>query len=590
MSRVAARSSSPSRSSSASWRLSSRAAATGAAPAFPALIPQPLAQAPERGAFALGPEARIVVRSRARDAVRVGELLAAEPATGDGLPPARRRDAPRWTGDVALALVPGDRRSATRATASTSTREGVTVARQARRGPLLRHADAPPAPARRDRGRRRGSPGPGSCRAGRSTTGRGSPGAARCSTSPGTSSASTTSERLIDLMSALQAQPPASPPARTTRAGGSRSARGRGSTSHGGRTAGRRGARRVLHAARSTPRSSRTRADRFVEVVPEIDMPGHVNAALVVLREAHLRRHARRALHGHRGRLQLALPRQAGDVRVRRRRRPRGRGADARPVRPHRRRRGARDRPRRLPRFMERVEPIVRAHGKRMMGWEEIGKTRLRRSTVVQHWQDGALAARAVAQGARLVLSPATKAYLDMKYAPGSPLGLSWAGHDDRAGRVRLGSRAAGARRGARPTSSGVEAPLWTETVDDARRPRPARVPAAPGSRRDRVVAGGRDRVAGLPPAPCRARAAARGARRRVLPVARGALALSAGQAAAGDRAEARVQLRIGTGAPVPRSARARASRRPRGARARTRRAPCGRSTATRRPCAPARR
>ncbi len=59
--------------------------------------------------------------------------------------------------------------------------------------------------------------------------------------------------------------------------------------------------------------------------------------------------------------------------------------------------------------FVERVDRIVRAHGKRMMGWEELGKTRLRRSTVVQHWQDDALAARAVAQGARLVLSPATE-------------------------------------------------------------------------------------------------------------------------------------------------------------------------------------
>ncbi len=80
---------------------------TGAAPAFPALIPQPLAQAPERGTFALGPEARVVVRSRARDAVRVGELLAGSlrPATGYRLPVVATRPA---AGDVTLALVPGD--------------------------------------------------------------------------------------------------------------------------------------------------------------------------------------------------------------------------------------------------------------------------------------------------------------------------------------------------------------------------------------------------------------------------------------------------------------------------------------------------
>ena len=80
---------------------------TGAAPAFPALIPQPLAQAPERGTFALGPEARIVVRSRARDSVRVGELLARSlrPATGYRLPVVATRPV---AGDVTLALVPGD--------------------------------------------------------------------------------------------------------------------------------------------------------------------------------------------------------------------------------------------------------------------------------------------------------------------------------------------------------------------------------------------------------------------------------------------------------------------------------------------------
>ena len=114
--------------------------------------------------------------------------------------------------------------------------------------------------------------------------------------------------------------------------------------------------------------------------------------------------------------------------------------------------------------FVERVDRIVRAHGKRMMGWEELGKTRLRRSTVVQHWQDDALAARAVAQGARLVLSPAPKAYLDMKYVPGFPLGLSWAGTTTV--RDAYGWDPARQVPGVGEADVlGVEAPLWTETV-----------------------------------------------------------------------------------------------------------------------------
>ena len=83
---------------------------------------------------------------------------------------------------------------------------------------------------------------------------------------------------------------------------------------------------------------------RFVDVVPEIDMPGHVNAALVVLREADLRRRRAGAPHGHRGRLQLALHRQGADLPVRRRRDPGDRRAHARAVPPRRRRRGALDR------------------------------------------------------------------------------------------------------------------------------------------------------------------------------------------------------------------------------------------------------
>ena len=57
-------------------------------------------------------------------------------------------------------------------------------------------------------------------------------------------------------------------------------------TSHGGQHPGRRRDGRVLHAAPVRRGSSRTPRARFVDVVPEIDMPGHVNAALVVLRRS----------------------------------------------------------------------------------------------------------------------------------------------------------------------------------------------------------------------------------------------------------------------------------------------------------------
>ena len=75
-------------------------------------------------------------------------------------------------------------------------------------------------------------------------------------------------------------------------------------------------------------------------------------------------------------------------------------------------------------RFVERVQEIVYKYGKTMIGWEEIGKAKLRPTTIAQQWKsDSALFA--FRQGAKLILSPAEKIYLDMKYTPATELGLT---------------------------------------------------------------------------------------------------------------------------------------------------------------------
>ncbi len=118
--------------------------------------------------------------------------------------------------------------------------------------------------------------------------------------------------------------------------------------------------------------------------------------------------------------------------------------------------------------FIERAQAIVQAHGKQPIGWDEIARARLFPGTVVQHWLvDPALAGlaqEAARQGAKLIASPASKAYMDMKYTPSTPLGQSWAGcieakdgYDwDPAGEMP------GVPEGA---ILGLEAPLWTETL-----------------------------------------------------------------------------------------------------------------------------
>jgi hexosaminidase len=101
-----------------------------------------------------------------------------------------------------------------------------------------------------------------------------------------------------------------------------------------------------------------------------------------------------------------------------------------------------------------------------MVGWEEISRARLRRSSVAQHWHDAALARRAVEQGAKLVLSPATRAYLDMKYAPSFPLGLEWAGTTSVRDAYDWDPATLLEGIGERDLL-GVEAALWSETIDD---------------------------------------------------------------------------------------------------------------------------
>jgi hexosaminidase len=122
--------------------------------------------------------------------------------------------------------------------------------------------------------------------------------------------------------------------------------------------------------------------------------------------------------------------------------------------------------------YVQRLQQIVHAHGKTMIGWHQIGSATLSPGQIAQYWgtagskTDIDLAHQAVKQGAKLVMSPADKDYIDMKYNPTTKLGLNWAGYN--------GVRDA---YDWDPTTSvpgitetdvqGVEAPLWSETLLD---------------------------------------------------------------------------------------------------------------------------
>ena len=113
--------------------------------------------------------------------------------------------------------------------------------------------------------------------------------------------------------------------------------------------------------------------------------------------------------------------------------------------------------------FVERVEKIVRSHDKRMIGWGEIAQASLDRSTIVQHWKRDSSRVH-VARGGQVILSPSSLVYLDMKYDTTTTLGFRWAGYID----LRKNYEWDPARLlDGVPESSvlGVEAPLWAETL-----------------------------------------------------------------------------------------------------------------------------
>jgi len=117
--------------------------------------------------------------------------------------------------------------------------------------------------------------------------------------------------------------------------------------------------------------------------------------------------------------------------------------------------------------FINRVQAIVAAHGKTVMGWHEVLNASELPSTVAQFWWTAtvnASVAEAAARGTKIIMSPANKTYLDMKYTSSTRLGLKWAGLIDlkTAYDWNPGAHVTGVGEQA---VFGVEAPLWSETI-----------------------------------------------------------------------------------------------------------------------------
>ncbi|GAA0283952.1 beta-N-acetylhexosaminidase [Streptomyces polychromogenes] len=212
-------------------------------------------------------------------------------------------------------------------------------------------------------------------------------------------------------------------------------------------------------------------ADRYVTLVPEIDMPGHVNAAQAAYGELTCDGKAPARYTGVKvgfsslcvgkertyefvddvlGELAALTPGPYLHI-----------GGDEAHSTP------AAD----YARFMDRAQAVVARHGKTVMAWHQLAAARPAPGAVLQYWghdrtpaTEKAAVAAAAKSGHRLVLSPADHAYLDMKYDERTKPGLAWAGYVPTR---RAYSWDPGSYLPDVPESAvlGVEAPLWTETV-----------------------------------------------------------------------------------------------------------------------------
>ncbi|MEV4349931.1 beta-N-acetylhexosaminidase [Actinoplanes sp. NPDC049596] len=109
--------------------------------------------------------------------------------------------------------------------------------------------------------------------------------------------------------------------------------------------------------------------------------------------------------------------------------------------------------------FQQRVLPLVAKYGKTAYGWNEIDQAPAAKDAVLQYWN--LEPSFTPVNASKVILSPANRAYLDMKYDPSTPLGLSWAGFIE----VQTAYGWEPASYTPEQYILGVEAPLWSETL-----------------------------------------------------------------------------------------------------------------------------
>lgn len=115
--------------------------------------------------------------------------------------------------------------------------------------------------------------------------------------------------------------------------------------------------------------------------------------------------------------------------------------------------------------FINKATKIVEKHGKKMIGWDEVVHADMNENATVQYWGKKENAQKGAEKEMKVILSPGTKAYLDMKYDEYSEYGLSWSGYIP----VDTAYKWSPEIFAEIPLESilGIEAPLWSETISN---------------------------------------------------------------------------------------------------------------------------
>jgi len=205
-------------------------------------------------------------------------------------------------------------------------------------------------------------------------------------------------------------------------------------------------------------------AERYITIIPEIDMPGHTNAALSSYAELNCDGKATELYTGTRVGFstlctdkeitykfiddvvrELAALSPGQYIHIG------GDESHATKIEDY------------IP-FINRVQDIVLSHGKKVIGWDDISAASLKPDAFAQHWANVENANNAVKQGAKIIMSPAKKAYLDMKYDRSTELGLRWAGLIE-VDTAYIWNPETYVEGISKENILGIEAALWTETI-----------------------------------------------------------------------------------------------------------------------------